>query len=166
MTQLRTLAATYIERSKASLLTRYYRRHSEGAVILYFNRDGSLYKDSFLTKSELQFATMLPRNAYSEAQEYWINNPEQLIFLSWFYPITPGASFNVYCLGTVIKTFNTSTYNQPPVYSEPSSYTPTSEELLRNHLSRGGFSEADKTAIVTVVLCGAFFLLILMLAAA
>ena len=123
MSQLSYLASTYIEGSKASLLKKYYHRHSEGAVILYFNSDGSLYKDSFSTKSELQFATMLPRNAYSEAQEYWINNPEQLIFLSWFYPITPGARFNVYCLGTVIKTFNTSTYNQPPVYSEPSSYT-------------------------------------------
>ena len=124
MAQLSSLAPTYIENNKARLLNKYYAKHSEGAVILLFNRDGSCHQDYFMTKSEIQFSSTLPSNAYSEAQEYWINNPEQLIFMSWFYPIAPGSRFNVYCLGTVMKTFNTSTYNQPPVFTEPSNYTP------------------------------------------
>ena len=146
MAQLSSLAPTYIENNKARLLNKYYAKHSEGAVILLFNRDGSCHQDYFMTKSEIQFSSALPSNAYSEAQEYWINNPEQLTFLSWFYPITLGTSFNVYCLGTVIKTFNVSTYNQPPVFNEPSNYTPKQD------------SESNGNGFV-LFFCGGFFIL-------
>jgi hypothetical protein len=100
MGNLSSIAPRYIETNKLSLLNKYYNRHTEGAVILFFNSDGSLYKDQFMTKTEIMNSYILPVNAYEEATEYWSKFPNQLVFMSWFYPVEPYVRFNVYALGS------------------------------------------------------------------
>ena len=102
MGSLSSIAPRYVESNKSSLLNRYYSRHTEGAVILFFNSDGSLYKDQFMTKNEIRNSSILPDNAYEEANEYWSKFSNQLVFMSWFYPVSRDVSFNVYALGTVL----------------------------------------------------------------
>lgn len=102
MGSLSSIAPRYIESNKYSLLDKYYNRHTEGAVILFFNSDGSLYKEQFMTKTEIMNSYILPVNAYEEANEYWSKFPNQLVFMSWFYPVSRDVSFNVYALGTVL----------------------------------------------------------------
>lgn len=101
MALIANIASTYIEENKDLFLKKYYDQHNSGGVILFFNKDGSLYRDEFMTKGEIQTSHRLPRNAYSEAKEYWYNYPNQLIFMSWFYPIQEGTPFSVYALGTI-----------------------------------------------------------------
>jgi hypothetical protein len=100
MGSLSSIAPRYIESNKYSLLDKYYNRHTEGAVILFFNSDGSLYKEQFMTKTEIMNSYILPVNAYEEANEYWSKFPNQLVFMSWFYPVEPYVRFNVYALGS------------------------------------------------------------------
>lgn len=102
MVWIATVAERYIEDNKVFFLQKYYQTHQHGAVILFFNKDGSLYKEQFMTKLEIIKSSVLPDNAYSEAQEYWYKFPNQLVFLSWFYPITYGTPFSVYSLGTIM----------------------------------------------------------------
>lgn len=102
MGSLSSIAPRYIESNKYSLLDKYYNRHTEGAVILFFNSDGSLYKEQFMTKTEIMNSSILPDNAYEEANEYWSKFSILLVFMSWFYPVSRDVSFNVYALGTVL----------------------------------------------------------------
>lgn len=102
MGSLSSIAPRYIETNKLSLLNKYYNRHTEGAVILFFNSDGSLYKDQFMTKTEIRTSPILPDNAYEEANGYWSKFSNQLVFMSWFYPVSRDVSFNVYALGTIL----------------------------------------------------------------
>ena len=106
MGNLSSIAPRYVETNKLSLLNKYYNRHTEGAVILFFNSDGSLYKDQFMTKTEIMNSYILPVNAYEEATEYWAKFPNQLVFMSWFYPVEPYVGFNVYALGTILVKIN------------------------------------------------------------
>jgi hypothetical protein len=101
MAPIGSIAGRYIEENKIYFLEKYYKRHKEGAVILLFNKDGSFYSEHFRTKAEILESRELPGNAYSEAREYWDKNPIQLVFMSWFTPITGGVPFNVYVLGTI-----------------------------------------------------------------
>ena len=103
---LSSIAPRYIESNKYSLLDKYYNRHTEGAVILFFNSDGSLYKEQFMTKTEIMNSSILPDNAYEEANEYWSKFSILLVFMSWFYPVSRDVSFNVYALGTVLVKVN------------------------------------------------------------
>ena len=102
MGSLSSIAPRYVESNKLSLLNKYYNRHTEGAVILFFNSDGSLYKEQFMTKTEIMNSSILPDNAYEEANEYWSKFSILLVFMSWFYPVSRDVSFNVYALGTVL----------------------------------------------------------------
>jgi len=102
MGSLSSIAPRYVESNKLSLLNKYYNRHTEGAVILFFNSDGSLYREQFMTKTEIMNSSMLPDNAYEEANEYWSKFSNQLVFMSWFYPVSRDVSFNVYALGTIL----------------------------------------------------------------
>ena len=106
MGSLSSIAPRYIESNKYSLLDKYYNRHTEGAVILFFNSDGSLYKEQFMTKTEIMNSSILPDNAYEEANEYWSKFSILLVFMSWFYPVSRDVSFNVYALGTVLVKVN------------------------------------------------------------
>jgi hypothetical protein len=101
MALIANIASTYIEENKDMFLKKYYNQHNSGGVILCFNKDGSLYRDEYMTKTEIKTSRTLPRNAYSEAKEYWDTYPNQLIFLSWLYPIQEGNPFSVYALGTI-----------------------------------------------------------------
>lgn len=77
-----SFAEKHIENNKASFLNKYYGRHSEGAVILFFNKDGSLYKEQFMTKDTIRFTSSLPDNAYDEANDYWKKFPNMLVLMS------------------------------------------------------------------------------------
>ncbi|MEH2194812.1 MAG: hypothetical protein V7K98_19510 [Nostoc sp.] len=101
MALIANIASTYIEENKDMFLKKYYSQHDSGSVILFFNKDGSLYRDEFMTSVKIMTSRTLPTNAYYEARGYWCKYPNQLIFLSWFYPIEEGTPFSIYALGTI-----------------------------------------------------------------
>lgn len=92
-------AEKHIENNKAHFLNKYYGRHSEGAVILFFNKDGSLHQEQFMARDTIRFSSSLPDNAYSEANDYWNKFPKMLVLMSWFYPITYNTPFSIYAIG-------------------------------------------------------------------
>jgi hypothetical protein len=99
MVIIANIAVKYIENNKVNFLEKYYKSHKEGAVILFFNKDSSLHSEKFMTKIEIKNSSVLPNNAYYEAAEYWNKYSNQLVFLSWFYPIIYNTPFHIYSLG-------------------------------------------------------------------
>lgn len=106
MSSLSEAATNYIEKHKQSLLESYYSMHKEGAVILLLYHDGDLYKQKFMNWIEVGYNCSvdpfyaerdfgLPPNTYNVATRYLSSHPDQLIVLTWFYPMGFYPDFSV-----------------------------------------------------------------------